>query len=184
MDGRADGAPCSRYVPAVLRTDPPTSGGEVRVLTGFVDFLRETIAVKTDGLDAAGLRSEHPPSTMTLGGMLKHLAFVEDYWVGQVMLDRPAAPPWDTAAWSDDPDWDWHSAADDDPAELVALWRASVERSRSEFPLHDLDLLSARERHGERVSARWILIHLVEEYGRHAGHADLIREAIDGTTGE
>ena len=89
----------------MLRTDPPDSGGEVGVLTGFVDFLRETIAVKTDGLDAAGLRSEHPPSTMTLAGMLKHLAFVEDYWVGQVMLDQAPTPPWDTAPWSDDPDW-------------------------------------------------------------------------------
>lgn len=71
-----------------------------------------------------------------------------------------------------------------DPGELVSLWRASVERSRKDFPLHDLDLLSLREVRGERFSARWILTHLVEEYGRHAGHADLIREAIDGTTGE
>lgn len=100
------------------------------------------------------------------------------------MLDRPATSPWDTAPWTDDPDWDWHSAADDDPGELVSLWRASVERSRKDFPLHDLDLLSLREVRGERFSARWILTHLVEEYGRHAGHADLIREAIDGTNGE
>ena len=168
----------------MLRTDPPTSAGEAAVLTGFVDFLRETIAIKTQDLDASGLRARHPPSTMTLGGMLKHLAFVEDYWVGQVMLDRAPTPPWDTAPWSEDPDWDWSSAATDSPGELLALWRASVERSRADLPLDDLDLLSLRAVRGERFCVRWVLTHLVEEYARHAGHADLIRESIDGTTGE
>lgn len=168
----------------MTRLDPPTSGEEAAVLLGFVDFLRETIALKTDGLDAAGLAATHPPSTMTLGGMLKHLAYVEDHWVGEVVLGRDPAPPWDTAPWDDDADWDWHSAADDDPEQLRSLWRTAVERSRAELPIDDLGRLSAVAKRGERFSVRWVLVHLVEEYARHAGHADLLREAIDGTTGE
>lgn len=166
------------------RTDPPVAAGEAATVVGFLDLLRETVALKTAGLDADQLRAAHPPSAMTLGGMLKHLAFVEDHWVGQVLLGRPPSPPWDTAPWEDDPDWDWHSAADDDAAALRSLWRSAVERSRADLPLDDLGRLSAVERHGERVSVRYVLVHLVEEYGRHAGHADLLREALDGATGE
>ena len=166
------------------RTEPPLAAGEAATLAGFLDFLRETVALKTAGLEADQLRRAHPPSTMTLGGMLKHLAFVEDHWVGHVVLGRAPTPPWDTAPWDDDPDWDWRSAAADDAAGLRALWRSAVERSRADLPLDDLARLSAVERQGERVSVRYVLVHLVEEYARHAGHADLLREALDGTTGE
>ncbi|WP_218974641.1 DUF664 domain-containing protein [Streptomyces sp. NP160] len=166
------------------RTDPPVAAGEAATLTGFLDFLRETVALKTDGLTTAQLHQGHPPSAMTLGGMLKHLAFVEDYWAGHVLLGRDPGPPWDAAPWDDDPDWDWHSAASDDAAELRHLWRTAVEGSRADLPLDDLDRLSALERRGQRVSVRYVLVHLVEEYARHAGHADLLREALDGTTGE
>ncbi|MEH3077254.1 MAG: DinB family protein [Quadrisphaera sp.] len=166
------------------RTDPPVAAGEAATLVGFLDFLRDTIAVKTDGLTTDQLRGTHPPSSMTLGGMLKHLAFVEDYWVGHVLLGRDPSPPWDTAPWGDDPDWDWHSAASDAADDLRQVWRDAVERSRTDLPLDDLGQLSATERHGQRVSVRYVLVHLVEEYARHAGHADLLREALDGSTGE
>lgn len=169
----------------MTRTDPPTTGDEVTLLTGFLDFLRESVAMKTDGLDTGGLAATHPPSAITLGGMLKHLAYVEDYWVGHILLGRPPVAPWDTAPWDDDADWDWHSAVDDAPEQIRALWRSAVETSRSDFPFVDLDApgLTVRS-NGDRFSGRWVLIHLIEEYGRHAGHADLIRESIDGTTGE
>lgn len=172
--------------PAVddARTDPPVAAGEAATLVGFLDFLRETVALKTAGLDDEQLRRAHPPSAMTLGGMLKHLAFVEDHWVGHVVLGRAPSAPWDTAPWDDDPDWEWRSAATDDAASLRSLWRSTVERCRADLPLDDLGRLSAVERHGERVSVRYVLVHLVEEYARHAGHADLLREALDGTTGE
>lgn len=134
------------------RPDPPVAADEAATLTGFLDFLRETLALKTDGLSAAQLAAVHPPSEMTLGGMLSHLAFVEDYWVQHVLLGRDPSPPWDAAPWDDDPDWDWHCAASavvDDAAEgLRRLWRDTVERSRADLPLGDLGRLSASERHG------------------------------------
>lgn len=168
----------------MTRTDPATTGDEPTLLSGFLDYLRETIAEKTEGLDAAGLAATHPPATMTLGGMLKHLTFVEDYWAGMLTGGRTPAP-WDNAPWDDDPDWDWHSAADDPPEQLRKQWRAAVRRSQAQLPGDDLDRLSVQaNRSGEHFSARWILIHLVEEYGRHCGHADLIRESIDGAVGE
>lgn len=168
----------------MTRTDPPLAGTETEILTGFADYLRETVWLKTEGLDAAGLAATLAPSDMTLGGMLKHLAYVEDYWVGHILLGQEPNPPWDTAPWDDDADWDWHSAAVDTPEQIRTLWRATVERSRTEFPA-DLDQLSVRPaRNGQHFSARWVLAHFIEEYGRHAGHADLIRQSIDGVTGE
>lgn len=88
----------------MTRIDPPASGDERAMLLGFVNFLRQTIALKTDDLDAAGLDTSHPPSTMTLGGMLKHLTFVEDYWFGYLLLGNDPVPPWDTAPLAADPD--------------------------------------------------------------------------------
>ncbi|WP_353649938.1 DUF664 domain-containing protein [Nakamurella sp. A5-74] len=168
----------------MARTDPPLDGTEFETLSGFADFLRETIWLKTEGLDSAGLAVTLAPSDMTLGGMLKHLAYVEDYWVGHILLGREPAAPWDSAPWDDDADWDWHSAADDSPEQTRSLWRATVETSRTDFPT-DLDRISARANsRGMHFSARWVLTHLIEEYGRHAGHADLIRQSIDGVTGE
>jgi uncharacterized damage-inducible protein DinB len=168
----------------MTRIDPPVSGDERAMLLGFVDFLRETIALKTDDLDAAGLNTGHPPSTMTLGGMLKHLTFVEDYWFGYLLLGNDPVPPWDTAPLAEDPDWEWHTAPDDAPADLRAWWRSAIQRADAVIAGADLDQLSTRARGGEHYSLRHMLIHLIEEYARHCGHADLIRESIDGTVGE
>lgn len=171
---------------SAARPEPPVDGDELATLVGFLEFHRATLAWKTDDLDAAGLAARSTPSAMTLGGMLKHLTYVEDWWCGRVLHDLPASPPWDTVDWSADEDWDWHSAADDSPAALRDGWRAAVDRSRDHVrrALEDggLDRLSARAawRDGRRPSLRWILVHLVEEYARHNGHTDLIREAHDG----
>ncbi|NYJ06849.1 DinB family protein [Petropleomorpha daqingensis] len=171
------------------RPEPPAAADEPATLLGFLDFHRATLAWKTAGLGADALRAPHAPSTMTLGGLLKHLALVEDHWFTERLHDRPEPPPWDAVDWDADPDWEWHSAGQDSPDELRTQWQASVERSRAavDEALADggLDRLAARpSRDGTRPSLRWILVHMVEEYARHNGHADLLREAVDGETGE
>jgi uncharacterized damage-inducible protein DinB len=171
------------------RPEPPLAGDETATLLGFLDFQRATLAWKCEGLDAVGLRATVGASTMTLGGMLKHLASVEDGWFSRRLRGRDLPAPWDTVDWSADPDWDWHSAAGDSPDELFALWREAVERSRSAVreALADggLEQPARRPMRDGRVpSLRWIVVHMIEEYARHNGHADLLRESIDGLTGE
>ena len=171
------------------RVDPPLAVDEVTTLRSFLDYHRDTLRMKIDGLDAEHLRSTLGPSTMTLGGMMKHLALVEDYWFGEVFLGREAAEPWRSADWEADRDWEWHSAAGDDPEALRSLFDATVQESDrvlAEALPKGLDRLSvgADRRSGEMFNLRWILVHLIEEYARHNGHADLLRESIDGSTGE
>jgi len=127
---------------------------------------------------------------MTLGGIVKHLAFVEDYWFSYVFVNRDYQPPWGSVDWHTDPDWDWHSAAADTPEQIISLWRDSTDRSRAvvtqaitEGGLGQLAQRPWPDR-GPLPSLRWILCHMIEEYARHNGHADLIRESIDGQTGE
>ncbi|MDP3968913.1 MAG: DinB family protein [Nocardioides sp.] len=173
------------HVDAQGRPEPPVDGDEAATLLGFLEFHRATLAWKVGGLDAAGLAATVGRSTMTLGGMLKHLAYVEDWWCGRVLHGLPATPPWDAVDWRSDPDWDWRSAADDSPARLMELWQATVGRSRTQVveALADGGLARPSARawpDGRRPSMRWVLVHLVEEYARHNGHADLLREAYDG----
>lgn len=171
------------------RTPPPVAGDETATLLGFLEFHRATLAWKCEGLDAAGLNATVGSSPMNLGGMLKHLAYVEDWWCSRWLHAREPHPPWDTVDWKADPDWDWHSAADDTPSKLRTLWQDAVARSRVLVAeaLADGGLDQPARRPGFRggtPSLRWILFHLIEEYARHNGHADLIREAVDGATGE
>lgn len=174
----------------VERTDPPLSGSEAQTLLTFLDYHRRTLLLKADGLDAAGLDQALAPSTMTLGGLLKHLAYVEHHWLHVVLLGLPPVEPWASADWDADPDWEWHSAVDDSPEQLRDLFARSVARSEQvvadALNRGDLGQVSVRPQRGtgEHYSLRWILVHLVEEYARHNGHADLLREAVDGTTGE
>ncbi len=171
------------------RPEPPHAAGETATLLGFLEYQRATLAWKCSGLDAAGLAATVAASSMTLGGMLKHLAYVEEWWCSERLHGQEPQSPWDTVDWDADPDWDWHSAAGDTPGQLHALWQDAVARSRSlvAAALADggLDRLARRTRpDGEALSLRWILFHLMEEYARHAGHADLLRESVDGLTGE
>lgn len=171
------------------RPEPPVDGDELRTLTGFLDFQRATLAWKCRGLDAAGLNATAGASAMTLGGLLKHLAYVEDDWFTFWLLGRERSAPWNTVDWAADHDWDWHSAADDTPEQLFALWEESVERSRANLAEAMADGGLSRPadrpwRDGRAASLRWILTHMIEEYARHNGHADLLREAVDGSTGE
>jgi hypothetical protein len=169
--------------------EPPIAGDEIDTLLGSLERQRATLAWKCGGLDAAGLRARHPPSAITLGGLLKHLALIEDDYFTRRLLGRELGPPWDTVDWDADPDWDWHSAADDSPEKLLALWQDAVTRSRAVVAEalagggpEQLGRFTTSE--GESPSLRRILIDLIEEYARHVGHADLIRESIDGLVGE
>ncbi len=167
-------------------------GDETASLRAFLDAHRDLFRRRAAGLDAEALSRTLPPSTMTLGGMVKHLALVEDHWFSVVLHGRESAEAWREVDWRADDDWDWHSAADDTPEQLWALFEEAVaasDRSVDEALANGgLDTPSARtSRHhasaGEAFSLRWILLHMIEEYAQHNGHADLIRESIDGARG-
>ncbi len=170
------------------RPEPPVDADEAATLLGFLDYHRATLAWKCAGLDTAGLRTTVASSKMTLGGLLKHLAYVEDHWFSRVLFDRPRAAPFDAVDWTATPDWDWDSAADDTPEQLFGLWEDAVARSRESVAKVLENGLSQPARRpwpdGLTPSLRWILVHMIEEYSRHNGHADLLRESIDGRTGE
>jgi uncharacterized damage-inducible protein DinB len=171
------------------RPEPPGQGDETATLLGFLDYQRATLAWKCDGLDAAGLRAKLAPSALTLGGLLKHMALVEEQWFSVWLAGGEYGPPWDAIDWKATPDWEFETAADDPPEQLRAQWRAAVERSR-EVTARALaedgpgQVAKRADSEGRSPSMRWILCHMVEEYSRHNGHADLIRESIDGLTGE
>src|ERR1700686_4952651 len=104
------------------RLDPPWQGDELDTLRGFLEYQRATFAWKCSGIDSAGLAATVGASSMTLGGMLKHLALVEDWWFSQVLLARPPANTWGAVDFESDPDWEWRTARDDAPETLRALW--------------------------------------------------------------
>lgn len=171
------------------RPEPDPAADETATILGFLEYQRATLAWKCTGLDEAGLRATVGASSMTLGGLLKHLAYVEADWFAGSLHGRERQPPWDTVDWKADPDWEWHSAADDSPEQLRTLWQDAVDSSRALVAdaLVDggLDQLARRTwPDGRAPSLRWILLHMIEEYARHNGHADLIRESVDGLTGE
>lgn len=173
----------------VGRPEPEPAVDETDTLLGFLDFQRATFEWKCRGLGADGLATRVAASSMTLGGIMKHLAWVEDHWFSFFLHDAERSEPWRSVDWSADSNWEWNSAAHDEPDELRRLWSASVDASRARvaeaLARGGMDQLSRRTwDSGESPSLRWILVHMIEEYARHNGHADLIREAIDGSTGE
>jgi uncharacterized damage-inducible protein DinB len=173
------------------RPESPLEADEPTTLCGFLDFQRATFEWRCRGLNDEQLRVALPPTSMTLGGMLKHLAYVEDYWCTEVLGGGSSPEPWASVDWQADPNWEWRTAAEEAGDDLRALWSERVARSRTVVgTLLDqgaAEALSATHPAWDgqgRVSLRWVLVHLVEEYARHNGHADLIRESIDGETGE
>ncbi|MEV4703878.1 DinB family protein [Actinoplanes sp. NPDC049316] len=167
--------------------EPPFAGTEAEHLTGALDRLRTTFRWKADELDAAGLRARLGSSALTLGGLLKHLALVEDYTFRTKFRGEPPGEIWRPAATEEG--WDFTSAADDSPVELYALWDGAVERARVTLTAALADGGLDQPVHvsgpdGERASLRRLVCDLIEEYGRHTGHADLLREAVDGRVGE
>ena len=168
------------------RTDPPVQGDQRDQLLGFLQYQRDTLRQKAGDLDAAQLATVLAPSDMTLGGMVKHLAFVEHWWIQRIFLGEEFAEPWASVDWEADPDWDWHSAQGDTPEQAWGLYDATLAEVDTVLAGADVETLSAKpsRRAGEPFNLRWILLHLVEEYARHNGHADLIRQSIDGQVGD
>jgi uncharacterized damage-inducible protein DinB len=169
----------------VERRDPEPAAGERGTIEQFLDYQRATLLYKTEGLNAGQMNRRLPTSALTLSGLLKHLALVEDDWIQVRFLGLPELEPWASAPWDEDRDWEFHTAEQDSPDELRALYQAACGRSRSGVAGIGLDALSAgTNRAGQQLSLRWVLMHLIEETARHNGHADLLREAVDGTVGE
>ncbi len=169
--------------------EPPLDGSEAEHLVGALDRLRWTFRYKADGLDRAGLGARIGASTLTLGGLLKHLAACEDQTSGSKLLGEPLGEPWTSWGWDGSNDWELSSAATDEPALLYRTYDDAVERARERFRRALADggpgtAAALTTDDGGRVSLRRLLCDLLEEYGRHTGHADLLREAVDGRVGE
>ena len=175
-----------------VRTDPPLTGTEAEILVAFLDYHRDTLRVKSEGLDAHQLHQRLAPSSLTLGGLVKHMAYVEDWWFNQVFADNAAPEPWASVDWNADGDWEFNSAAQDTPDQLRSLLDEAV--AVSDRILHEalatnegLDAVAQRASRRDpsrSISLRWIVVHMIEEYARHNGHADLLRESVDGQVGE
>ena len=162
------------------RAEPPFLLGEREMLDGWLEFHRTTLLLKCEGLDDAGRKARPVASSrLSLHGLLRHMAEVERSWFRRTLLNESDAPPiwYDPVVEDselvplDDADWE----AD------LAVWHAECDASRAAAAGRDLDDTGLR--HGEPCSLRWIYLHMIEEYARHNGHADLIRELVDGTVG-
>jgi hypothetical protein len=168
--------------------EPPLAGSEAEHLLGALDRLRTTFRWKADGLDEPGLRAQLGSSSLTLGSLLKHLAFVEVFYARLKLAGRSPGAPWETVDWEANPGWDFVSAGDDSAEDLYALYDDAVAAARGTYAAAigdgGLDQLVDVNDDGRHASLRRLLFDLVEEYGRHTGHADLLREAIDGRVGE
>ncbi len=164
----------------------PAAPDETAALRGALARNRRTFAWKTGGLDADAMHRTLGPSSLTLAGLVKHLAFVEDHYFTHQLLGGDYPAVW--APKADDDDWEWTSAVEDSPDELRSLWLDAVARSEAALDgalaKSELDQPLANSDWVETPNLRRMLIDLIEEYARHTGHADLIRESIDGLVGE
>lgn len=162
------------------RPEPPLIGGEREMLRTFLDFHRATLAVKCDGLSDADLRRRSmPPSTLSLLGLVRHMAEVERTWF-RLVINGEDIP----LVWSAD---DYQVAYDARAAgrsEAFDAWQREVAHARRiEESAASLDVTGHQARWGKDVSLRWVMLHVMHEYARHNGHADFLREGIDGTVG-
>jgi hypothetical protein len=169
--------------------EPPIAGTETEHLFGALDRLRTTFRWKADGLDDKGLRATIGPSTLTIGSLLKHLAFVEAFYARLKLAGKSPGAPWETVDWEANPGWDFTSAGEDSAEVLYARYDEAVAQAREIYQAAVADggldqLVHNDDDAGRHASLRRLLFDLVEEYGRHTGHTDLLREAVDGRVGE
>lgn len=166
----------------VIRLDPPPIASEKETLTGFLDWHRATILRKVYRVDEAkGQQPSMPPSTLNLIGLVKHLAVNELWW----FQDRFAGIEYHGPGDDDDPTGDFYLAPGETLESVIAFYKDACEKSRRVVAAHAMDDLSvAIGRSGSQFTLRWIILHMIEETARHNGHADLLREGIDGVTGE
>lgn len=166
---------------ATERVGPPLVAGERETLRGFLDYHRATLAMKCDGLSDEELRQRSmPPSTLSLLGLVRHMAEVERTWF-RIVVNGEDIP----LVWSDQRDYQVaYDATTATRAEAFDAWQREVEHARRiEREAESLDVVVHSERWGEDVSLRLIMTHVLLEYGRHNGHADFLREGVDGTVG-
>jgi uncharacterized damage-inducible protein DinB len=172
-------------------TPPATSGvpTEADSLQSVLERNRRTFAWKTSGLDHQGMQATTAASSMTLGGLVKHLALVEADWLAVKLAGQEYGSPWDSVDFESDPDWEWRTGALDPPEQTYGLWRDAVTRSRALVT----EVVSERGLDGpasytwpdgRTPTVRLMLLDMIEEYARHTGHADILREAVDGRVGE
>ncbi|HVB70816.1 MAG TPA: DinB family protein [Acidimicrobiales bacterium] len=168
-------------IPAPTRVGPPHSGAERDQLDAWLDFHRATILMKCAGLDVEQLRARPVPSSdLSLLGLLRHLTFVEQIWFQIVFSGQDATMYYKR---DDDNDADFHDLDSASLEDVVDLFERSCQTSRDLAHGHDLSEMALAVRRGREVDLRWIYIHMIEEYARHNGHADLLRELTDGATG-
>ena len=169
------------FNPTAGRTNPPYLAGDRESLDSWLDFHRATLLSKCEGLDDEQLRTRSvPPSALSLLGLVRHMTEVERNWFRRVLLDEEVAPLYCT---DDNEDGDFDDVDSADVAADFTRFRTEMEHCRQVAAQHaDLDAVTKGKRNGSDVSLRWIYVHMIEEYAQHNGHADLLRERIDGVT--
>ncbi|MHC5906445.1 DinB family protein [Streptomyces sp. S6] len=169
---------------SIQRTEPAQNASERDMLEGWLEYHRQTLARKCEGLSDEQLRTAAvAPSELSLMGLVRHMADVERSWFRRVLAGEQAGPIYYSDA---DPDGEFHLTEQDTWAEAHATWQREIEAAREQAARFALDDLSQGKSRftDEPFTLRWIYTHMIEEYARHNGHADLLRERIDGATGE
>lgn len=163
------------------RTDPPLAGTEQETLLGFLNWQRDTLLCKVTGLSDKQVRMPHQPSGMTLLGLVKHLSDVERSWFREVFAGEDLAALWD----DNDPQRYWRIEPDETTTQIIDGYKAEVATANKLIAASTMDTPVTSPKPGEEgMALRWVVVHMIEETARHNGHADLMREAIDGQTGE
>jgi len=161
---------------------PPLNADERTTLESWLDFHRVTLAMKCEGLDdEQAAAASVPPSGLTLTGIVQHMAEVERNWFRRVFAGEQVPPIYDPGADIDGPDGGFELAEGSGLKEALGTWRAEIDRARERCA--GRSLADTGRFLGQEVSLRWVFVHMIEEYARHNGHADLVRERIDGVTG-
>ncbi|MEU1624742.1 DinB family protein [Streptomyces sp. NPDC020096] len=164
------------------RPIPPLNADERTTLESWLDFHRTTLAMKCQGLDEARLREPSAaPSPMSLLGIVQHMAEVERNWFRRILTGEDVTPIFGAENYEESPDGGFEVSDDATSRGSFALWEAEVAKARENVANRSLE--DTGKLRGREVSLRWIYVHMIEEYARHNGHADLIRERIDGATG-
>ena len=158
------------------------SGDEATTLTEMLDFYRAVLERKGSGLSPEQLNIALAPSDLTIGGLIFHMALVEDGWFHQKFHGNEPPEPWASVDWESDYDWEFNNAHTLTPDQLFAQYHESIARSRHAYSTAESldDLAALTKANGEKWNLRWIMVHMIEEYARHCGHADFIRQSIDG----
>jgi len=170
---------------APARSDVPFHGGEKPQLEKWLDYFRQTLLVKGDGLSVEQLRTRPLASSkLSLLGLLRHVALVEIYWFQYTFAGLDERSPYEDLD-REDPDTELARVEDHSLEEVLAIYEGAVARSKEIGAAHELDELARRTwPDGRVVDLRWVYVHMIEEYARHCGHADFLREMIDGVVGD